>query len=170
VIVSRHCQLIALSLIVSACASQPGQDEAAPTAAEAAPKAAESAPTAAESAPTAAEAAPTAAESAPKAAATDTKAPEARSKPIAPPPVEKGGPADVNEHGVSLAACQTICAHVLALSLGALPEDAPAQVREEHAAQLALGCPAGCMREATPVSNSCVLRATTVQQAAACQP
>ena len=83
---------------------------------------------------------------------------------------DKQAHAQVNANGVSLAACRTICAHVLLLSLQALPADATTEIREQHTAKLAKECPAGCMRHATPASNNCVLRAKSAQQAAACQP
>ena len=129
-----------------------------------------------QSTPTASEAKP--AEAKPAEAkpveAKPVEAKPAEAKPVVAPPLapapDKPGRPEVNEHGVSAEACQIVCGHILRLSLAGLPEDVDPKVREEHLAKVAQGCPAGCMREATPSSNNCVLRATTAQQAAACQP
>ena len=89
-----------------------------------------------------------------------------------PPATATSGDAHttVNAHGVSIADCRTVCAHVLLLSLQALPEDVPPAIREEHMAKVTRDCPTGCMREATPASNACVLKAKAAQDMAACQP
>ncbi|MGB0589486.1 MAG: hypothetical protein ACPGU1_07395 [Myxococcota bacterium] len=75
-----------------------------------------------------------------------------------------------NPNGVSMAECRMVCAHILQLSLKALPEDVPPDIREAHTAKLTRDCPPGCMSVATPESNTCVLKAKTAQDMAACQP
>jgi hypothetical protein len=178
-IVLRQKMVLSCCLLLLACASQQEPKPAEAPQASPEPEAAvtDAAPAAAAAAPApqpSVAAAPAAPAPQPSVATGQPKAP------LAPPIVNAKAPsaaaagdtagATVNARGVSLAACQTVCAHILNLSLQALPEDTTSEVRKKHENAVVEMCPSGCMREATSTSNACVLQATTVDQAVACQP
>jgi hypothetical protein len=143
--------LLSLSLCLVGCAPK---ERAQPTESAAAPSSLEEA------------------KAAPAASAPPTKgAPPAPAPPTTKPKgQEETAQTGKNANGVSMAECRMVCAHILQLSLQALPEDVPPDIREEHAAKLTQECPPGCMSVATPESNNCVLKAKTVQDMVACQP
>ena len=102
--------------------------------------------------------------------ATDT----ATAPPVEPPtePIEKARPpSSASKAGavMTLETCNTVCAHILSLSLAALPADAPPNLREEHAKALTEGCPKGCMQQGTAAANACIMNARTIAEAVACQ-
>ena len=80
---------------------------------------------------------------------------------------ERAGYGSGPTRGNSLPTPVEVCAHILRLSMTALPDDAPASLREEHRSALIKDCPPGCLREGTAAANRCILEATTIQQAAA---
>ena len=163
------CCLGFVLLLASGCAQAPPADKAGATQAAPQKTPADEAPEGVEPLPKEAPAAPAALKGtkpAPSATATGT--------PKAAPPIAdakaQGAQAPLSkEERLSMNACKIVCEHVLRLSLQALPDDAPATLREEHKQKLAKECPPGCMREGTPATNNCILKATTIQEAAACQ-